>query len=217
MSDASKYDLLKHFRLSADISVQTLADLYALQTFRRKWGVSVYVYEDGANTGTYRLVKGHNSDNPQDNLNWVKDTGGGGYEPKNSIEVDTGGLQLVGDELAPGNNKVYGTDAAGEKGWKDDPAGGTPYTPPPKYGEIVNYDEYEDGRVKRIKTDFGDSKYIETRVAYHESGDAIGKVDFKELKDDLTDQWIRIEYTYDGSALAAPSTITDILDWTISV
>ena len=30
---------------------------------------------------------------------------------------------LVGDEDAPGVDQVYGTDAAGVKGWKDDPAG----------------------------------------------------------------------------------------------
>jgi hypothetical protein len=34
-------------------------------------------------------------------------------------------LQLVGDAAAPGNSKVYGTTAAGVKGWKDDPAGGS--------------------------------------------------------------------------------------------
>lgn len=32
-------------------------------------------------------------------------------------------LSLVGDVASPGNNKVYGTDASGAKGWKDDPAG----------------------------------------------------------------------------------------------
>ena len=36
---------------------------------------------------------------------------------KDSIELDAGDLHLVGDELAPGNNKVYGTDASGVKGW----------------------------------------------------------------------------------------------------
>src|SRR5690554_3765027 len=51
--------------------------------------------------------------------------GSGGYEPKNSIEVDADELQLVGDEANPGNNKVYGTDGTGAKGWKDDPAGGS--------------------------------------------------------------------------------------------
>lgn len=33
-------------------------------------------------------------------------------------------LSLVGDVASPGNNKVYGTDAAGSRGWKDDPVGG---------------------------------------------------------------------------------------------
>lgn len=48
----------------------------------------------------------------------------GSVTVKNSIEEDDGDLQLVGDEDAPGNNKVYGTDGSGNKGWKDDPAGG---------------------------------------------------------------------------------------------
>jgi hypothetical protein len=42
---------------------------------------------------------------------------------KNSIEVDSGDLQLVGDSATPGNNKVYGTDGSGNKGWKNDPSG----------------------------------------------------------------------------------------------
>ena len=216
MSDASKYDLLKHLRLSADISVPTLADLYALQTFRRKWGVSVYVYEDGANTGTYRLVKGHNSDNPQDNLNWVKDTGGGsgGYEPKNSIEVDTGELQLVGDESAPGNNKVYGTDAAGAKGWKDDPAGGSAT---PEYYPIPVF-TYDNGKVIQTKRDIGGGKFIESRVAHHASGDNIGKVDFIEIKDERTDPaiWVRETCNYTNKVLTS-TTVADIVAWTITI
>ena len=39
--------------------------------------------------------------------------------PKNSIEVDTNQYQLVGDTAAPGNNKSYGTNASGVKGWYD--------------------------------------------------------------------------------------------------
>jgi len=214
MSDASKYDLLRHLRLSADISVPTLADLYALQTFRRKWGVSVYVYEDGANTGTYRLVKGHNSDNPQDNLNWVKDTGGGGYEPKNSIEVDTGELQLVGDEASPGNNKVYGTDAAGAKGWKDDPAGGSTA---PEYYPIPVF-TYDNGKVIQTKRDIGGGKFIESRVAHHASGDNIGKVDFIEIKDERTDPaiWVRETCNYTNKVLTS-TTVADIVAWTITI
>lgn len=33
-------------------------------------------------------------------------------------------LSLVNDVASPGANKVYGTDAGGNRGWKDDPAGG---------------------------------------------------------------------------------------------
>lgn len=40
---------------------------------------------------------------------------------KRSIEYDVGALQLEGDEDAPGANKVYGTDASGDRVWKDDP------------------------------------------------------------------------------------------------
>jgi hypothetical protein len=42
-----------------------------------------------------------------------------------SITADASGLMLSGDEAAPGNNQVYGTDGAGAKGWKDDPSGGS--------------------------------------------------------------------------------------------
>lgn len=41
-----------------------------------------------------------------------------------SITSDASGLKLSGDAASPGNNKVYGTDASGIKGWKNDPAGG---------------------------------------------------------------------------------------------
>jgi len=37
---------------------------------------------------------------------------------KRSVEIDSGDLQLVGDQDAPGNNKVYGTDAAGNRIWR---------------------------------------------------------------------------------------------------
>jgi hypothetical protein len=40
-----------------------------------------------------------------------------------SITSDSSGLKLSGDSATPGNNKVYGTDGSGVKGWKADPAG----------------------------------------------------------------------------------------------
>ena len=41
-----------------------------------------------------------------------------------SIEIDTDILQLTNDLASPGNDQVYGTDGAGVKGWKADPASG---------------------------------------------------------------------------------------------
>lgn len=41
-----------------------------------------------------------------------------------SINSDASGLMLVGDEEAPGNTKLYGTDGSGNKGWYDQPSGG---------------------------------------------------------------------------------------------
>ena len=38
-----------------------------------------------------------------------------------SVQNISSNLELVGDLLAPGNNKVYGTDGTGVKGWKADP------------------------------------------------------------------------------------------------
>lgn len=38
-------------------------------------------------------------------------------EAKNSIEVDAGDVQLVGDEASPGNSEYYGTDSGGTKGF----------------------------------------------------------------------------------------------------
>lgn len=56
----------------------------------------------------------------QDSLD-LADTALQPWNVKNSIEVDAWDLQLVWDELSPGNDKVYGTDWSGNKWWKDDP------------------------------------------------------------------------------------------------
>ena len=37
---------------------------------------------------------------------------------KNSIEDDSGDLQLVGDVASPGGNQYYGTDSSGVRGWQ---------------------------------------------------------------------------------------------------
>lgn len=63
--------------------------------------------------------------------------------PKNSIEIDTGQLQFVNDAASPGNDKVYGTNGSGVKGWKDDPAGG---------GDDAVYVDYYDTGTTNITT-----------------------------------------------------------------
>lgn len=77
MANASKYDLLKLLRTRSDITVETLSDLYAIKAYRRKWKVSVGVYDDPVpdNNGIYRLVKGRSSDDIKDNDNWEKLSG----------------------------------------------------------------------------------------------------------------------------------------------
>lgn len=44
---------------------------------------------------------------------------------KNSVVVDNSddSIELDGDQLTPGNSKVYGTNEAGEKGWQSRPSG----------------------------------------------------------------------------------------------
>lgn len=43
---------------------------------------------------------------------------------QNSIEISTDTLQLVNDEASPGNDKLYGTNGSGVKGWYDQSSGG---------------------------------------------------------------------------------------------
>jgi len=40
-----------------------------------------------------------------------------------SISSDTGGLRLIGDLNSPGNNKLYGTNESGVRGWYNQPVG----------------------------------------------------------------------------------------------
>ncbi len=42
---------------------------------------------------------------------------------QNSIEITSDALQLVGDSASPGNDKVYGTNGSGVKGWYDQTGG----------------------------------------------------------------------------------------------
>ena len=67
--------------------------------------------------------------------------------PKNSIEIDTAQLQLVGDSASPGNNKLYGTNGSGTKGWYDrvinlDDISDVDLTgsPAPQSGDLLQFD-----------------------------------------------------------------------------
>lgn len=57
-----------------------------------------------------------------------------------SLEIVGGALQLAGDEVTPGANEVYGTNGAGVKGWKADPAGADPrrHPIPPSAGQYLS-------------------------------------------------------------------------------
>lgn len=70
----------------------------------------------------------------------------------NSIEaVGARGIQLKNDQTSPGPNKVYGTDASGVLGYKNDPAGGSSYTNESGTGDTL----LKASTVKRIQTGWG--------------------------------------------------------------
>jgi hypothetical protein len=93
----------------------------AIEAVERKVGV------DGDAAGTLSV---------EGRLKTLEGGGGGGGVPSTRLVATDGSLvgggdlsadrtiQLSGDSVSPGINKVYGTDGAGAKGWKADPAGG---------------------------------------------------------------------------------------------
>lgn len=68
-----KRDYIEALYERVDISKPTLQDLYELKTYIRKWSLLAGVYADpiSGNNGIYKLVRGHSSNNIQDNDNWV--------------------------------------------------------------------------------------------------------------------------------------------------
>ena len=64
--------LFKSLKGLVDITVETIAERDAMLTYRRRWGMVVAVYNDGANNGHYILEKGLSSDILADNANWTK-------------------------------------------------------------------------------------------------------------------------------------------------
>ena len=115
---------------------------------------------------------------------------------------------------APEDGKTYGRkDAA----WAEVTGGGGG-TAAPEYNPIPAILYYADGKVKQVKTDIGGGLFIDKRVAYHDSGDNIGKADYAEIKDERTDPalWKKIQYNYTEKVLTS-TTVTDIVAWTIII
>lgn len=57
---------------------------------------------------------------PDDLDLWLCQKLGGDLAPvsvKNSVEIDSGSIQLLGDSASPGNDQYYGTDSLGNKGF----------------------------------------------------------------------------------------------------
>ena len=71
-------------------------------------------------------------------------------------------------------------------------------------------------RIRQIRIDFGENKFKETRCAYHTTGTAIGQINFQEIKDDITNVWIRLQFSYTGAVLVAPTIRTNITNWSIT-
>ncbi len=57
----------------ADITVQTVADMHGIKVYRRKWGMQVFVFDDGEDSGMYVLEQKEND--KADNTNWERQTG----------------------------------------------------------------------------------------------------------------------------------------------
>ena len=85
----------------------------------------VYVTQITFDTNT-RILTLHRSQGMSDLTVEIPGGGEGTVETDKSITGDgsvESKIELVNDEESPGNNKVYGTDGVGAKGWKSDPAG----------------------------------------------------------------------------------------------
>lgn len=75
-----------------DKHVLNLAARNAITEDRRKWGMLVHVYNDGASTGTYQLVFGEVDTDITNNANWVEFSSAIGSSP---VSFATDSINLV--------------------------------------------------------------------------------------------------------------------------
>jgi len=96
-------------------------------------------YESNSNTNAF-------TDSEKTKLAGIETGATADQTAKNSIEIDADQFQLVNDTAAPGNNKLYGTDGSGAKGWYDQPSAGS--------GDMLKatYDTNSDGTVDSADT-----------------------------------------------------------------
>ena len=89
-----------------------------------------------------------------------------------SVAGDDGKLTLIGDNATPGNNKVYGTDNSGVKGWRDVPVScpGNP-TSPTSFGSGTSESAASDTWLACSDPPKGLAIPVVTRVVYDPSGD----------------------------------------------
>ena len=96
-----------------------------------------------------------------------------GKVAKSIVVSDDDKLELDGDETSPGNNKVYGTDESGNKGWDDAPTEGAedPDTDITTIGAATEGSETASTDTWTAGTANGLAEWYVSRVVYNHSGD----------------------------------------------
>lgn len=127
--DASAFAASSHQHSAADVTSGTLStdrfSAYDDLTAESKIGTGSTQVSAGDHTHAQLHDSATVSDSNTINFGLTGQQITGDVITQMSITADASGLKLDGDEAAPGNNQVYGTDGAGAKGWKDDPSGGS--------------------------------------------------------------------------------------------
>ncbi len=115
-------------------SSQTIGSLSSNLTLSSDDQVVTLMYDiDSLGNFTWRVKYGRDNN----------DIIGGASDVKNSLEIDSGALQLVGDALTPGADKYYGTNSSGTKGFFDVASGSGDLTATAdKYADLLNNSQY---------------------------------------------------------------------------